>query len=113
MSVSFGAKLVRRPPEERSMPADAHALIEKIRALSPERLAEVEDYIDFLTSKTRRQDAINRLLAIAPALEAAGAPPRSPSKKSPHRSRPCAPHDGSLPPMLRGSTLAKGDHWNQ
>ena len=57
------------------MRANAQSVIEKIRALPPERLAEVEDYIDFLTSKTRRRAAIDRLLAIAPALEEAGAPP--------------------------------------
>ena len=51
------------------------ALIEKIQALPPERLGEVEDFIDFISSKTRRLAALDRLLAIAPALEAAGAPP--------------------------------------
>ncbi len=59
------------------MRANAQSVIEKIRALPPERLAEVEDYIDFLASKTQRQAAIDRLLAIAPALEDAGAPPIS------------------------------------
>jgi hypothetical protein len=54
---------------------NAQALIEKIQALPPERLGEVEDFVDFLAAKTRRQDALDRLFAIAPALEAAGAPP--------------------------------------
>lgn len=49
-------------------------LIEKIQALPPERLSEVEDFVDFLSAKSRRIAALNRLLAIAPALEAAGAP---------------------------------------
>jgi hypothetical protein len=49
--------------------------MEKIRALPPERLSEVEDFVDFLASKTRRLAALDRLLAIAPALEAAGASP--------------------------------------
>jgi len=53
----------------------AQALIEKIQALSPERLAEVEDFVDFIGSKARRLAAFDRLLAIAPALEAAGVPP--------------------------------------
>ena len=57
------------------MASDTQALIEKIRALPEERLAEVEDFVDFLASKSRRLDALDRLLAIAPALEAAGAPP--------------------------------------
>jgi hypothetical protein len=47
------------------------ALIEKIRALPQERLQEVEDFIDFIGSKARRLAALDRLLAIAPALEEA------------------------------------------
>lgn len=53
------------------------ALIEKIQALPPERLGEVEDFIDFISSKARRLAALDRLLAIAPAIEAAGVPPMS------------------------------------
>lgn len=52
-------------------------LIEKLKALPPERRAEVEDFVDFLTAKTRKLAALDRLLAIAPALEAAGVPPLS------------------------------------
>ncbi len=54
---------------------DTQALMEKIQALPPERLSEVEDFVDFLAAKTRREAALDRLFAIAPALEAAGAPP--------------------------------------
>jgi hypothetical protein len=54
---------------------NAQALLEKIQALPPERLGEVEDFVDFLAAKTRRLAAMDRLLAIAPALEAAGVPP--------------------------------------
>jgi hypothetical protein len=61
--------------EENSFMPDAQAVIEKTRALSPERLGQVEDFVDFLAGKTRRQAAMDRLLAIAPALEAAGVPP--------------------------------------
>jgi len=43
-------------------------LIEKIRGLSPQQVAEVEDFIEFLTGKARRRAALDRLLAIAPAL---------------------------------------------
>lgn len=50
-------------------------LVEKIRELSPQQVAEVEDFIEFLTSKARKRAAMDRLLAIAPALEAAGAEP--------------------------------------
>jgi hypothetical protein len=59
------------------MPANAQVLIEKIQALPPDRMAEVEDFVDFLAAKTRRLAALDRLLAIAPALEAAGVPPMS------------------------------------
>ena len=57
------------------MPPDSQTLIEKIKALPPERLAEVEDFVDFLNAKTGRRIAMDRLLAIAPALESAGALP--------------------------------------
>jgi hypothetical protein len=50
-------------------------LLEKIRALPADRLVEVEDFVDFLAAKTGRLAAMDRLLAIAPALEAAGAAP--------------------------------------
>jgi hypothetical protein len=60
---------------EYSMAADAQNLIQKIQSLPQERIAEVEDFVDFLADKGRRLDALDRLLAIAPALEAAGAPP--------------------------------------
>ena len=39
--------------------------------------AEVEDFVDFLTAKARKRAAIDRLLAIAPALEAASVEPMS------------------------------------
>ncbi len=50
-------------------------LISKIRMLTPQQVAEVEDFLEFLAAKSRKYAAINRLLAIAPALEAAGVPP--------------------------------------
>lgn len=52
-------------------------LIEKLELLPPQQLAEVEDFVDFLANKSRRSAAWERLLAIAPALEAAGIPPMS------------------------------------
>ena len=57
------------------MPANTQTLIEKIQALPAERIAEVENFVDFVATKARRMTAFDRLLAIAPALEAAGAPP--------------------------------------
>jgi len=59
--------------EDDAMPSP-QILLEKIQALPAERLAEVEDFVDFLSAKSRRLAALDRLLAIAPALEAAGAP---------------------------------------
>lgn len=53
------------------------ALISKLRTLSPQQLAEVEDFVEFLASKAKRHAALDRLLAIAPALEAAGVAPMS------------------------------------
>jgi hypothetical protein len=53
---------------------NTEALLEKIQALPPERLSEVEDFVDFLAAKTLRLAALDRLLAIAPALETAGIP---------------------------------------
>lgn len=57
------------------MSANPDALYEKLKALPPQRRAEVEDFMDFLARKEARTAALDRLLAIAPALEAAGVPP--------------------------------------
>jgi len=54
---------------------NAQALIEKIQALPADRLSEVEDFVDFISAKTRRMAALDSLLAIAPALEVAGVAP--------------------------------------
>lgn len=53
------------------------SLISKIRTLSPQQVAEVEDFVEFLAAKSGKRAAIDRLLAIAPALEAAGVAPMS------------------------------------
>ena len=53
------------------MNADAQALIEKIQALPAERIAEIEDFVDFI--RVREQDrALTRAAAAAsePALGA-------------------------------------------
>jgi hypothetical protein len=57
------------------MSANPDVLYEKLKALPPQRRAEVEDFMDFLARKEARAAALDRLLAIAPALEAAGVPP--------------------------------------
>jgi hypothetical protein len=49
------------------------SLMSKIRTLSPQQVAEVEDFVEFLATKVRKRRALDRLLTIAPALEAAGA----------------------------------------
>ncbi len=56
---------------------DPQTLIEKLKSLAPEQIAEVEDFVEFLAAKASRRAAIERLLAIAPALEAAGVEPMS------------------------------------
>ncbi|MBI3376200.1 MAG: DUF2281 domain-containing protein [Betaproteobacteria bacterium] len=53
------------------------SLISRIRTLSPQQVAEVEDFVEFLAAKSSKRAAMDRLLAIAPALEAAGAEPMS------------------------------------
>lgn len=50
-------------------------LMEKIRQLPPEKRTEVEEFVDFVTQQGRRLAAFDRLLAIAPALQAAGVSP--------------------------------------
>ena len=60
-----------------AMSAIETKLLEKLGRLQPEKLAEVEDFVDFLARKSQRQVAFDRLLAIAPAMEAAGIEPMS------------------------------------
>jgi hypothetical protein len=69
--------LMMTGPAAKTMPGRTQTLIDKIAALPAERIAEVEDFVEFLSAKTQRQAALERLLQIAPALEAAGAPPVS------------------------------------
>lgn len=40
------------------------ALIDKIRSLTPDQQAEVEDFVDFLASRKRRREAVERLRAL-------------------------------------------------
>jgi hypothetical protein len=59
------------------MSSNEQALFEKLKALPPQQRAEVENFVDFLTAKARKRAAMDRLLAIAPALAAAGVEPMS------------------------------------
>ena len=52
-------------------------LISKLRSLSPQQVAEVADFVEFLAAKSQKRAALDRLLSIAPALAAAGAEPLS------------------------------------
>jgi Protein of unknown function (DUF2281) len=52
-------------------------LIETLKSLPAQQRAEVEDFVEFLAAKAKKRAAWDRLLAIAPALEAAGAEPMS------------------------------------
>lgn len=55
------------------MNANPQLLIGKLNQLQPQQLEEVENFVDFLASKSHRQAAWERLLSIAPALETVGA----------------------------------------
>ena len=59
------------------MSSNEDMLFEKLKALAPKQRAEVENFMDFLAAKSKRRAAIDRLLAIAPALERAGIDPMS------------------------------------
>jgi ferric-dicitrate binding protein FerR (iron transport regulator) len=52
-------------------------LLETLKSLPAQQRAEVEDFVEFLAAKAKKRAAWERLLAIAPALEAAGAAPMS------------------------------------
>lgn len=49
------------------------SLMSMIHTLSPQQVAEVEDFVEFLAAKAKKRAALDRLLAIAPTLQAAGA----------------------------------------
>jgi hypothetical protein len=49
------------------MPTDAQALMTKIQTLPVERLAEIEDFVDFIASREQER-------ATSPAIAAASAP---------------------------------------
>jgi hypothetical protein len=54
--------------KDRPMPSDTRALIDKIQALPAERIAEIEDFVDFIAA--RAQDR-----ALVHAASAASTPP--------------------------------------
>lgn len=50
-------------------------LIEKLRALPPDKQAEVLDFVEFVSARASRHVALARLVTIAPSLAAAGVEP--------------------------------------
>ena len=59
------------------MSASEQALIDKIRQLPPQRLAEVEDFVDFLRAREERSAAGTRLGESLARLDALNLPPVS------------------------------------
>ena len=55
--------------------ANEQVIVEKLRQLPQQQLAEVEDFVDFLVSRAHKSAALDRLLAFAPAMAAAGVEP--------------------------------------
>lgn len=57
-------------------------LLEKLKALPPERRAEVEDFVDFLKAREERtrDEAARRLGAAFQKLDALNAPPLTPEE---------------------------------
>jgi hypothetical protein len=55
------------------------ALIEKLKALPPQRRAEVADFVDFLVAK-ERGEALEAFLAVADQVAQAGVPALSPEE---------------------------------
>lgn len=51
------------------------SLIARIDTLSAPQVAEVANFVEYVAQRQSKQAALKRLLAIAPALEAAGVPP--------------------------------------
>jgi hypothetical protein len=50
-------------------------LIAKLRALPPDKQAEVLDFVEFVSARSARRTALDRLAAVAPSLAAAGVEP--------------------------------------
>jgi hypothetical protein len=53
-------------PREKTMPTDTKALIRKIEALPEERIAEIEDFVDFIRLREQER-ALTRAAAAASA----------------------------------------------
>lgn len=53
-------------------PNQQAALVAKLQQLTAAQLEEVVDFVEFLQSRSARRAALDRLLAVAPAVQAAG-----------------------------------------
>lgn len=62
------------------MSATERGLMEKIKQLPPQRLAEVEDFVDFLAARERRAAAAQRLTEAMTKLDAVPLPPLTPEE---------------------------------
>jgi hypothetical protein len=56
--------------EGTNMPADSKTLIEKIEALPAERIAEIEDFLDFISLREQERTLTAAAAASAPAFAA-------------------------------------------
>jgi hypothetical protein len=68
---------MRHPVESIMNKRTDEVLLQKIRELPAERQAEVEDFVEFLAAKERRQNAAQRLKAAQERLAADPLPPMS------------------------------------
>jgi len=59
------------------MTASKTTLLEKLQKLPPQRLAEVEDFVEFLTAREERAAAAQRLTRAFAKLDALNLPPLS------------------------------------
>src|SRR5438876_2475658 len=82
---------LRNLEEGTDVPANSKTLIEKIEALPAERIAEIEDFVDFIRLREQEQ-ALTRAAAAAtaPALAESGAIPRD-ATSNPHEIGPLNP----------------------
>ena len=58
-------------------PITAEALLAKLKALPPERLGQIADFVDFLATQEQRRQAGEELRAMLDKADASGMPPMS------------------------------------
>jgi hypothetical protein len=75
-------------------------LIARIKGLSPQQVVAVLDFVEFLAAKSSKRAAFDRLLAIAPALDAAGIEPPSEDQIAAEINAARAERQGKLTPAI-------------